>query len=181
MDYKVTGADLSKRNISEAQINKSAHLNFIEHDMRNLLAINEFDAVMNLFTSLGYLKTEDENVSVMKSIADSIKPNGILVIDFFNCNCVEENLKCADNILVEDVQFIIERKIENAKVLKQIHITHGEKQFDFEESVQLLELKDFEKFYSPFGLETEKVFGDYQLNPFTEYSERLIIIARKKK
>ncbi len=181
MGYTITGADLSERNIREALENKNPLLHFIEHDMREPLPITQFDGVMNLFTSLGYFKTEAENVSVMKSISDSLKPNGILVIDFFNCDCVEENLKCADSVQIDDVQFTIERKIENKKVLKRIHITHGEKQFDFEERVQLLELTDFEKFYSPFGLVTEKLFGDYQLNPFTVNSERLIIIARKKK
>ncbi|MEI7801610.1 MAG: class I SAM-dependent methyltransferase [Bacteroidota bacterium] len=181
MGYTIVGADLSARNIREAQENKNAQLNFIEHDMRDSLPVEDFDAVMNLFTSLGYFETEEENFSVMQSIAEALKPSGILVIDFFNDVCVEKNLKYADNFQLENIAFTIERKIENKKVLKQIHVKHGEKEFDFEERVQMLELADFEKYYSPFGLVTEKVFGDYQLNPFSKNSERLIIIARKKK
>lgn len=57
---------------------------------------------------------------------------------------------------MDEVEFFIERKIENNFVKKSIHIKDGEKEFDFEECVQLLELRDFENYYTPFGLITEK-------------------------
>ena len=102
------------------------------------------------------------------------------MIDFFNKMKLVKNLKSTDRIKAGEVDFIIERKIENNFVNKSIHIKDGLKEFDFEECVQLLELKDFEKFYTPFGLITEKVFGDYELNVFDENSERLIILAKKQ-
>ncbi len=181
LGYDVSGIDLSERNICEALLNDHSNLHFFEHDMREQLYTNQFDVVMNLFTSFGYFETDEENKKVMQSISQSLKPNGILVIDFFNDNSLRKNLKLSDKIKVDAIEFFIERKIENNFVLKSIHIKDGDKEFDFEECVQLLELKDFEKYYSPFGLVTEKVYGDYGLNPFTENSERLIIIARKKK
>lgn len=50
--------------------------------MREQLYTNQFDVVMNLFTSFGYFDSEEENKKAMQSIAVSLKPDGILVIDF---------------------------------------------------------------------------------------------------
>lgn len=181
LGYDVSGIDLSERNICEALLNDQPNLHFFEHDMREQLYTNQFDVVMNLFTSFGYFDSEEENKKAMQSIAESLKVGGILIIDFFNDHSLRKNLKSADKIIVDGVEFFIERKIENNFVVKSIHIKDDKKEYDFEECVQLLELKDFEKYYSPYGLITEKVYGDYMLNPFNENSERLIIIARKKK
>ena len=180
LGYDVRGIDLSERNICEAMLCDLPNIHFQEHDMREPLYTNHFDVVMNLFTSFGYFDTEEENIKSMRAIAQSMKPNGTLVIDFFNGDCLKLNLKQTDKVLVDEVEFSIERKITDNKIHKSIRITDGEKEFDFEERVQLLLLSDFEKYYSPFGLETVKVFGDYELNPFTKSSERLIIIAKKK-
>ena len=180
LGYDVRGIDLSERNICEAMLCEMPNLHFQESDMREPLYTNYFDVVMNLFTSFGYFDTEEENINSMRAIAQSLKPGGTLVIDFFNCDCLKSNLRQADKVLVDEVEFCIERKIKDNKILKSIRIIDGEKEFDFEERVQLLVLSDFEKYYLPFGLVTEKVFGDYDLNPFTETSERLIIIAKKK-
>jgi len=180
LGYDVSGIDLSERNICEALLNELPNLHFFEHDMRAPLFKNQFDLAMNLFTSFGYFDSEEENNKVMQSISQSLKPGGILVIDFFNKMKLVKNLKSTDKIKAAEVDFIIERKIENNFVNKSIHIKDGLKEFDFEECVQLLELKDFEKFYTPFGLITEKVFGDYELNVYDENSERLIILAQKQ-
>lgn len=180
MGYDVTGTDLSERNISEALLNTLPNLHFFEYDMRNQLNSNEFDLVMNLFTSFGYFESEEENRRAMQSLAQSLKQGGVLVIDFFNDNSLRKNLKSSDFTAFENIEFFIERKIENNFVVKSIIVKDGNFKYNFEERVQLLELKDFEQFYSPFGLVTENLYGDYQLNPFDENSERLIIIARKK-
>ena len=180
LGYDVTGIDLSQRNICEALLNDLSNLHFFETDMRTQIFNNHFDVVMNLFTSFGYFDSEEENRKAMLSITKSLKQKGILVIDFLNNKLLHENLKHSDILKIDGVDFIIKRKIENNFVIKSIHIKDGAKEFNFEECVQLLELKDFEKYYSPFGLATEKIYGDYQLNPFNKNSDRLIIIARKK-
>ena len=147
--------------------------------MRFPIAENYFNAVLNLFTSFGYFTSAGENEKTLQAFSIALKPNGILVIDFFNKNSVCNNLKNDDSRRVDEVEFLIERKIENNHVVKKIEVNDGGKRFQFEERVQLLELKDFEQMLTSSGFRIEKIFGNYSLEPFSENSERLILIARK--
>ncbi len=52
--------------------------------MRLPFSVKNFDAVFNLFTSLGYFKDINENFFVFKNVSNALNPNGIFVVDFFN-------------------------------------------------------------------------------------------------
>ena len=60
--------------------------------MRLPFSVKNFDAVFNLFTSLGYFKDINENFFVFKNVSDALNPNGIFVVDFFNAKKVTSSL-----------------------------------------------------------------------------------------
>ena len=62
--YHFIGSDLSENSILEAKKNSTKNLDFFLHDMRLPFSIKNFDAVFNLFTSLGYFKDINENFFV---------------------------------------------------------------------------------------------------------------------
>jgi SAM-dependent methyltransferase len=178
--FKVVGTDLSQNSIVEASQNSNPTLDFFVHDMRDPFRINYFDAVFNLFTSIGYFENFNDNFSVFKNVANSLKPNGVFVIDFLN----SENITTSINSNYEeqrgDLTFKIEKKIENNSIIKRIEFNDNNKDFYFEESVSLLKKEDFENFANASGLKTDCVFGNYKLEPFDKNtSERLIIIFKK--
>jgi hypothetical protein len=47
------------------------------------------------------------------------------------------------------------------------------------ERVQSLERADFERLLRVFNLQIVEAFGDYQLNPWTAHSPRLMLLAEK--
>src|SRR5438105_8285939 len=55
----VTGTDLSPESIAFANSHKKDGMDFLVHDMREHFRTGYFDAVFNLFTSIGYF----ENIS----------------------------------------------------------------------------------------------------------------------
>ena len=84
LGYDVTGIDLSKKNIESASKSSKKNLQFFVHDMRKLFKQNEYDLAVNLFTSFGYFDKDSDNEKALLSIANNIKTEGLVVIDFMN-------------------------------------------------------------------------------------------------
>jgi cyclopropane fatty-acyl-phospholipid synthase-like methyltransferase len=182
LGYDTTGVDLSPNSIAHAKQFETKGLQFAVHDMRQVLAVNYFDAVLNLFTSFGYLATARENAQVAKAMSAAAKSKGLIVIDFFNAqkltNLYQE--KYVGTEQRDQLQFSIEKHIANGRLIKDIVISeHGKTRGTFQESVQLLLLADFEKLFN--GIATlQAVYGNYDLQSYTpQESERMIMVFQK--
>ncbi len=174
--FDVIGTDLAEESIKCAQQNENDTLHFYTHDMRGLFYVNYFNAVFNLFTSFGYFKSKHEDEKVFKSIANSLKPGGVFVLDFFNAELVLKNLVGIEEKTICDTHFKIEKKTENGFIIKEITITDKGKTHHFTEEVHAFTLPHFEHFAQVAGLKVKDVFGNYKLQPFdVATSERLII------
>ncbi|MCI5057601.1 MAG: class I SAM-dependent methyltransferase [Flavobacteriales bacterium] len=179
---EVTGIDLSKNSIALAKTHEAEGLNFDVHDMRLPYKENHFDYVLNLFTSFGYFEDSNDNLRVLKSARTNLKPNGILIIDYFNSHLVLKNLIHNEKKIIDEIEFSITRKVEDNKVVKQIDIEHNNSNSQFEERVSLFDLKSFEFLFEQSGFSIVDIFGDYQLNRFSEKeSPRLILAVQKVK
>ncbi|MEO6302203.1 MAG: class I SAM-dependent methyltransferase [Bacteroidia bacterium] len=178
--FNVVGTDLSRNSIKEATQYSNATLDFYVHDMRAPFRINYFDAVLNLFTSMGYFENYNDNYTVFKNVAKALKPNGIFVIDFFNSEKVSSSLK-GDYIEQRgEVTFKINKKINNNAIHKRIEFNCHNKDYYFEEFVSLFKKEDFENFAKAADLKIESVFGSYKLEPFDQAtSDRLIVLFKK--
>ena len=99
--------------------------------MREPQAFNQFDAVFNLFTSFGYFETEDENLKTLDSIFQSLKPGGLLVIDFFNTQKVLSNLIPKVSEKRGGIEFLISKSLENKIISKKNPIFRPRKRLVF--------------------------------------------------
>lgn len=178
--YDVVGIDLSEESIETAKEYEREGLEFYVHDMRSLYWTEHFDLVVNLFTSFGYFHNSDDDQQTISSVADTLKPNGIFVLDFLNATKVIGNLVNYEEKTIDGVQFELNRSVEDGIIKKRIHLKDGELEQDFEEQVDALTLEDFKNYFDTAGLELIATFGDYDLNPFNESeSDRLILVAQK--
>lgn len=180
--FKVTGIDLSEESIKEAKSFEVDGLEFFEHDMRLLYWTGHFDLVVNLFTSFGYFHNAEDDQRTISSVADSLKPNGIFVMDFLNAVKVEETLVSYEEKIVEGVKFELNRSVEDGIISKRIHIEDIDQnvELDFEEQVDALVLSDFLSYFEQAGLELQSTFGNYDLAPFNpKTSDRLIMVVKK--
>ena len=64
--------------------------------MRRSFHSNYFEYVFNFFTSFGYFDRFSDNLTTLKNIAKSLKPNGILVLDYFNATHVKQQIVAAN-------------------------------------------------------------------------------------
>lgn len=179
--FDVTGVDLSEQSIVSAKSNENEKLNFHIHDMRNVFKSNSFDYIFNLFTSFGYFDTIEENLSVIASTMQSLKPGGKLLIDFLNPYVVINNLVSEEKKEIDNIHFNITRVFtEDNYIVKNININDHGRHFDYMEKVKAIRRTDFLNYFERNNISIVDIFGDYQLSPYIkEESDRLIFIVKK--
>lgn len=176
----VTGTDLADNNIVEANKSSNERLEFYVHDMRTPFRINYFSYVFNLFTSIGYFENKKDNLKVFKGVYNALKPEGRLVVDFFNCKRVLDCMLPEETKIIDGITFKISKSVVEGKIVKHIEFSDNGNACFFEEKVSLLNKEDFMMMAAQCGFKLESEFGDYTLQPFDpEKSERLILIFRK--
>lgn len=180
LGYKVWGVDLSSSSIASAIQSENERLRFSVHDMRMVYKPNYFDFIFNLFTSFGYFNDREDNLRVMKSVCEGLKPNGIFVLDFLNAYKVKRELVNDEIVTKGGIDFSIRREVNNNVIQKNIDFEVDGEQLHFEERVTAFELNDLKELFLPFNLEIQDVFGNYDLSDFVEKtSDRLILVAKK--
>jgi|ERR1035437_1447736 SAM-dependent methyltransferase len=180
--FKVTGIDLSEDSIREAKENESENLEFFVHDMRLPFRINYFDYAFNFFTSFGYFKTRREHDNAIRTIAQSLKPNGIFVMDYLNVHYAEDHLVHTSEKQIDDVNYYITKWFDETHFYKKIVIEDEnlEEPLEYTEKVAKFSVEDFTEMFAYQGLQIQEVFGDYLFNDYdVKKSPRLIMIARK--
>ncbi|MCK5906977.1 MAG: methyltransferase domain-containing protein [Flavobacteriales bacterium] len=177
--YNVKGVDLSAQSIESAKQFENINLKFEVHDMRENLN-EEFDAVFNLFTSFGYFDDDNDDISVLETIKNAMKPNSIAVIDFMNAERVIENLVDSETQIRGKIDFKIKRYVEKNIIHKNISFNVKKINYDFTEKVKAINLEDFKKYFAIVGLNLKDTFGNYNLDEFdVKSSDRLIMILTK--
>lgn len=183
MGFDVTGIDLSAASIEVARKEESDNLHFFQHDMRLPFWMNYFQYAFNFFTSFGYFRTRREHDNAIRTIAQSLKKEGIFVIDYLNVHYTEEQLEKTFTTTIEGITFHITKWQDEDHFFKQIQITDAANSAPkhlYTERVAKFSLGDFTDMLSYQGMQIQEVFGDYQLGHYdVKKSPRMIIVARK--
>lgn len=177
--YHVTGVDLSPESITQAQQYAHDRLQFEVHDMREPLNFPAFDGIFNLFTSFGYFPNEEEHLQTLNAMRQGLKDaNSRLVIDFFNAPQVITNLCLHEKKTVGGILFVLDRRVENGYIVKDIRFLDEGNAYFFQERVRAFHLADFERLLQAAELRLIETFGNYALQPYdAAASPRLILIA----
>lgn len=179
--YWVEGVDLSEKSIEYAHQFSNDRLQFSVHDMREVYKPDEFDIILNLFTSFGFFKNDEQHLSAIQATAKSLKAGGYLVVDFFNTGLVINSLVRENTEQRGDITFHLKRYIEDQTVIKDIRFEDQGKRYYYQEKVRALEEKDFRRYFAASNLEVVHLFGNYQLDFFNpSSSDRMIFIVRKE-
>jgi len=181
--HNVLGIDISETAISEAKRKSKTGLQFMVHDMRELLPFEYngwFKCAVNLFTSFGYFDDDADNPKVMKMVRQALAPDGIFVLDFLNTAKVTKHLVKEEIKSVNGIFFFIEREFDGKWINKRISFEDDGKPFEYHERVRAFSHADFMKLFTDAGLELVHTFGDYDMSEYYENeSERMIFVMKK--
>lgn len=181
--FNVFGFDLSKTLLFKAKENakkRSVENNFVCADLRNICFRKKFDLIINLFTSFGYFKNDEENFRFINSAYHLLGKNGFYVLDYFNKNYLLANLTAENEKLIDGKIIIEKRKVVNNRVIKEIQIKNGLEEQNFIESVRLYSKIEIDIEFKKIGFTPVSVFGDYDGTNYDEQnSSRLILFFKK--
>lgn len=88
LGYAVTGVDRSPDMVAQARTRISS---VVESDLLDLRLDKTFDAVIMMFSVLGYLGTTGELLGALGSARRHLRPGGLLVVDILDGNAVLSN------------------------------------------------------------------------------------------
>lgn len=182
--FDVTGIDLSDDSINDALQYETETLHFYKHDMRLPFWINYFDYAFNFFTSIGYFKTRREHDNAIRTIAQSIKREGVFVMDFLNVHYAEDHLVHQSEKEIDGINFIITKWYDETHFYKKIVVEDDSQQepLVYTERVAKFSLGDFTEMFAYQGLQMQEVFGDYSFSNYdVKRSPRMVMIAKKIK
>jgi SAM-dependent methyltransferase len=182
LGFDVTGIDLAVESIKEAKKYETESLHFFVHDMRLPFWINYFDYAFNFFTSFGYFNTRREHDNSIRTIAQSIKPGGIFVLDYLNAHYAEDHLVHKSELKIDEVTYFITKWFDENHFYKKIIVEDEalKKPIEHQEKVAKFSLGDFTEMLAYHQLQVQEVFGDYSFNSYhVRNSSRMVIISKK--
>lgn len=180
--FDVTGIDLSRHSIEQAIPLQHDQLHFYIHDMRLPFRINYYDYAFNFFTSFGYFNTQREHDNAIRTIAQSLKKNGCLVMDYLNVHYAEDHMIHQSEKVIDGVSFLITKWYDESHFYKKIMVEDESLQepLVFMEKVAKFSLGDFTDMFAYHGLQIREIFGDYRFGRYDlRKSPRMIMIAEK--
>ncbi len=181
LGFNVVGVDLSAENIKAAKQQETTGLTFCRHDMRKIFEKEGFDYVFNLFTSFGYFLEREQNARALEAASANLKKGGRFVIDYLNAEKVKTALPNRQLITKGDFSFFVEKYCQDGIIHKRIEVEEqlSNQKRVFWEQVQGFTLTDFREFLANARLKELVIWGNYNLDPFEENADRLIILAEK--
>lgn len=169
------GLDLSADLLRRAQ---GAGVPLVRADMRRLpVRPRSVDLVVNLFTSFGYFKGDEEHAAVLRGFADVLVPGGWFALDFLNADSVRAGLVAEETqeLGVGPVKITRELREGGRRVVKTMQIPDGR---TFVERVRLFQVDELESMLTAAGLSVEGRFGDYTGGPLHRGAPRTILLSR---
>lgn len=180
--FDVTGIDLSQESIDDALKKQTEQLHFYKHDMRLPFWINYFDYAFNFFTSFGYFNTQREHNNSIRTIAQSLKKDGVFVMDYLNVHFAEAHTQHQTQKQIGKVLYNITKWYDEDHFYKKIEvIDEGLTQpLVYTEKVAKFSIGDFTEMFAYHGLQIQEVYGDYNFGHYhLQQSPRLIMLAKK--
>lgn len=87
LGYEITGLDLSQTLLDKAKrraLRAKVGIKWVQRDMREIGIASDFDGVINISSSFGYFQSEEDDLEVIQSVRNALRPHGKLVIDLEN-------------------------------------------------------------------------------------------------
>jgi len=110
--FRVTGVDRTKFLLDKARGKAraaNAKVEWIQMDMRDFARKDAFDLILSMFTSFGYFNDKDEDLLVLRNIFNSLRPDGVFLIDVMGKERVAKILQQTTSDILPDGTKLVQR------------------------------------------------------------------------
>ena len=184
--YQVTGVDLSPYMLSIAQDRAQAAgvtVRFLHGDMRQPLPGEQFDLVLNLFTSFGYFEDELDDVRVAEAACAMLAPGGRVLLEVINGERVIRNFQEREWFTVGDATVLERRTLDHASRRMTVERTVS-RDGDEEVGVHVVRLfgpVTLNALLRVAGFRSVSLYGDWDGSAVAPDSLRVLAVATKQK
>lgn len=185
LGLKVTGVDIIQAELdaaAESALDEGVELELIKADLRTFSSDKKFDCAVNLYTSFGYCDTIDEDMMILKNIADSLRPGGTFILE---CSSRESAIKYFTKGEEFDragwhvkTEFSVEGAWEGLRSRWILSDDFGKK-VDHLFVQRLYSAPDLCRRMLDCGFSSARAYGDFDLSPYDENLRTMIIVAKK--
>jgi 2-polyprenyl-3-methyl-5-hydroxy-6-metoxy-1,4-benzoquinol methylase len=183
--YQMTGQDLSETFLQRAQAEAAMQqvtIRWARSDMRSIPFEDEFNAIINIFTSFGYLEHEDEDQRVLQQVAKALKPNGYFLLETISQTRVTRAFSPHGIIRYNDGLIVLEeRRIDLLASRNEVHISllyPDGRRHEYQQSIRIYTLTEMIRMLTQVGLQVQAYYGTLEGSPLTMDS-RLVILSKK--
>ena len=181
----VTGVDIIQAELDaakESAADEGVPLTLINADLRTFTSDKKFDCAVNLYTSLGYCDTIEEDMMILKSIAGALREGGTFILE---CTSRESAIKYWTPGEDFDragwhvhTEFGVVGAWEGLRS-KWVLTDDNGKKIEHEFVQRLYSANDLCKRLVECGFSRAQVYGDFDLSPYDENLRTMIIIAKR--
>ena len=183
--YKITGLDLSGDLLRVAEENaehQDLRIRWIHSDMRKIPFTEEFDAIINIFTSFGYLENEDEDQRVLQQVYKALKPGGRFLLETVYQPKVVRAFSPYGIIRYDDGLIVLEeRHIDLLNSRNEVHITlldRNGKRIEYHQSMRIYTLSELKRMLENAGMMLLGYYGGLDQGSLT-LDSRLVLLAQR--
>jgi len=185
--WDMVGLDVSTNLLEKARHSMDENnigFPLVKGDMRQLpFKSKVFSAVVNMFTSFGYLSSEEEDMKCLKEITRALRQNGLLLLDVVNKNHLVHTFRKSDWGEFRSFYLLEERNLnDNAQLLRSRWILLDKKGSEigvFDHYLRLYSLSELKAMLCKAGMSVLGVYGGYEGQPYKQNSSRMIVLAEK--
>jgi cyclopropane fatty-acyl-phospholipid synthase-like methyltransferase len=184
--FRVTGLDLSETLLARARKRAEAAsvaVEFVRGDMREIRWTGRFDAVLSLYSSLGYWVSDAEDLRVLSAVRGALKPDGVFVMETMHRDHVVGAYAERDWWETEGGATVwVEREFDAVEGVSRewTRWSKGAKTGEKYHELRVRTATEWDALLRSAGLVPVDWYGDWELAPFVHGSADLIVVCRRE-
>ncbi len=180
-NFRVVCLDLSFVLLKLIEREENQSLWKLRADMRHLPIGKPFDAVVSFFTSFGYFDSSHDDLKVLREVVGSLRRGGAFFLDLPNPLHLRSTLipyseERRNGLILRQWRWY---NPQTRRVEKQIVIQKKNGIRRVRESVRCYTLEEIRNLLLRAGLSVERVWGDFDGQPYGQSSPRILTLSRK--
>lgn len=185
LGFEVTGVDISQVQLARARERAEAaevSVDFRLGDARTLDFEAEFDAAISMFLSFGFFETDAEHLTMLRGIAQALRPGGRFLMDFWNR---EYEIQRFDRWQVERTGDVFELEEWDFDYLNgrlnwtnSAFFSDGRRE-SWYHSIRAYTVVEVKALFEQAGLRLDAVYGGLSGTPYSIESQAAVFLATK--
>ena len=185
LGMKVTGVDIIQSELDaalETAKDEGVELELINHDLRTFKSEQKYDCAVNLYTSFGYCDSEEEDLTILKNIFDSIKEGGSFILETVSRETAILNFTSGEEFDRSGIKVITDFSVvgawEGLRSKWNLVLPDG-KLIEHEFVQRLYSAPELKKQLLKIGYKRVEVYGGYKKQPYNQNAVTMLLLCKK--